>query len=108
MTTLFLVQKRMNGLKLDILKYSLTEKDFIISDTPLCIDSIKVDFLLWCKKYIPKYELEFIYFGNNPEQCLKNVKNRKDSREVESFIKFSTNGYRPEGNIIPVYNGKKE
>ena len=41
-------------------------------------------------------EIEWIFFENNKEKCLKNVKKRNDNRKVESFINLFSKNY-----IIP-------
>lgn len=52
--------------------------------------------------------LEKIYFENDPEQCLKNAKNR-ENKKVDIFINRYSETYEiPEGSIVlPCYKGKE-
>lgn len=38
-------------------------------------------------------EIEWIFFENNKEKCLKNVKKRNDNRKVENFINLFSKDY---------------
>jgi len=50
-------------------------------------------------------EYECIWFENDPEACLKNVRTRNDGREVESSIKILSKMYVPGKSAIPCYQG---
>jgi len=56
-------------------------------------------------KGIPNIEWEWLFFENDPEQCLINVDNRNDERRVSSFIKSFSNYYiiPTKRKVIPVY-----
>ena len=44
------------------------------------------------------YDIEWIFFENDPEKCLKNVRRRDDGRKVEGLIRQLTKEYTiPEG-----------
>jgi len=51
--------------------------------------------------------IEWVFFENDPAQCLLNVKRRNDGRKVENFIRLIAKHYKvPEGIIpLPVYKG---
>ena len=77
---------------LDKLKV-LMGQDMIISDVFLCREKERIK-AVECINRIAKetgfkYDIEWIFFENNPEQCLKNVKFREkkgDKRLVTDFI----------------------
>lgn len=50
---------------------------------------------------IEKYtsNIEFVFFENNPQQCIRNVEFRNDNRKVFGFIKSMTKQY-----VIPKEN----
>jgi predicted kinase len=50
----------------------------------------------------PKAEIEYIFFENNPDQCLKNVKHRNDGRYVEPTIKNYSKVYTIPEDAITV------
>jgi adenylate kinase family enzyme len=85
----------------------------LLNDNKSCIISdphfVKSNVRILAEEFIAKYNvnIEWLFFENNPEQCLKNVNKRNDGRKVSSFIKCLTKEYIiPDGvNIISVWNG---
>ena len=53
-----------------------------------------------------KINVSYIYFSNNPEQCLINVRNRNDGRKVNGFILTYAKYYNiPFGaTVVDVYD----
>lgn len=46
-------------------------------------------------------EFEFVYFENNPENCLRNAKNRPQ-KKTDNLIKQLSKVYNPPSDAIPV------
>ncbi len=83
-------------------------KNFILSDPAFCEDSFRVRVINELKEVFGKTEevvFDFIYFENNPEQCLQNVNLRNDGRKVVKYIEKLSQTYKiPEGSYtIPVW-----
>lgn len=80
--------------------------DIIIADCHLCIPRIREKFINKMNKTYPDHSIEFLFFENNPSQCLKNVNYRNDGRKVETtIIQYSKEYEIPvNSNIIPVFN----
>lgn len=84
--------------------------NLIINDPYLCfVDEVRIK-----SKIVELLEIEeldcefkFIYFTNEPEQCLINARSRSD-KIVTNFIKECSRVYEPEGkmNIVSVYKSK--
>ena len=88
-------------------------KDLIITDPALCFESNREKAEEFFKEFAPDAKIDWIYFENNPEQCLINadIRNRtlrismKPTRNVDSFIKNLHQFYTiPEGtNVVSVW-----
>jgi hypothetical protein len=81
------------------------DNDFIICDPHLChVNKFDVEDRI--KKVYPEAVFEWIYFENDPEQCLKNAKNRLD-KKVDNFIKLLAKQYVIPINakVLPVWKG---
>ena len=76
--------------------------DIIMSDVFLCREKDRQTFVKWISKY--DFEIEWIFFENAPEKCLKNIKirnNNGDVRKVEGLIYFLSKEYKiPCGVIV--------
>ena len=83
-------------------------KDVILVDPWLCYPSTRE---IACKR-IEEWgaTIDEIFFENDPEAALRNVRHRNDGRHVESFIKQTTKHYTiPDGTIkAKIWNPKKE
>jgi ABC-type cobalamin/Fe3+-siderophores transport system ATPase subunit len=88
-------------------------EDLIITDPALCFPQnrqLAIDFI---KRHNPNAKIDWIFFENDPENCLRNsearnralINNFKPSRKVESFIKNLNQFYTiPENsNVFKVY-----
>ena len=53
-------------------------------------------------KYDP-FEYDIIYFENDPEKCLKNVKHRNDGRKVEYTIRELSRIYSPPKTAMKIW-----
>jgi len=82
------------------------DKDLVISDVYLCLDDERMKAINVINKLIPDCKINWIYFENNPGQCLKNVERRKkdgDDRHVEELVKLLSKDYKPQENIRKVW-----
>lgn len=52
--------------------------------------------------------IQCIYFENDPDKCLSNVKHRNDGRQVEQGIKLMSKYYRIPKTITPLTIWQKE
>lgn len=79
-------------------------KDFILVDPHLCLDHVRLEIESVLKSN--NYEVSFVFFENNPEQCLINAHNRKTIEGIDraciSYIRFLTKHYNPVG-FIPCF-----
>jgi predicted kinase len=84
-------------------------KDLIITDPQLCFEKNRQQAEKLIKDLNPNCKLEWIYFKNDPDQCLinSNIRNRANSisfkpvKKVDSFIKNFSQYYTiPEGAFI--------
>lgn len=75
------------------------ESDIVLADTFLCRENERKLAASWLKLF--GCEIEWIFFENDPETCLKNVVQRSDGRKVEELIGVLTKEYViPEG-VVP-------
>lgn len=89
------------------------DRDIIITDPALCFEVNREKAEELFKEFAPNAKVDWIYFENNPQQCLKNaeIRNRaltlsmKPKRNVDSFIRNLHQFYIiPEGaNIVSVW-----
>jgi predicted kinase len=84
-------------------------KHLIIADCHLCREQAMDGFKTFADKNFPDVKINYVYFENNPEQCLKNAAFRNDGRIVEPTIRHMSKTYKiPEGVIaIPIFNTDK-
>lgn len=82
-----------------------------IADPKFCVCNILRSAIETLKDKYSDADLEFVYFDNNPQQCVVNAKNRMHSqpeKKVENFIWQLSELYRPnsvyEGKLIAVYS----
>jgi len=78
--------------------------EFILSDPAFCEDSFRVRVMKELKEVFGEDEVvfDFIYFENDPDQCLQNVELRNDGRKVRKYIERLSKTYNiPEG-VIPI------
>lgn len=84
-------------------------KDLIIVD-PYLIYDVQRSF---AEEIFKDWDKEYVYFENNPEQCLINAKKRNDlgaNKIVDNFIINGAKEYKiPQKDvfILPVYSGEK-
>lgn len=75
-----------------------------VTDPHFCDKMVLVAAIKIFKKLLKIDDFDFIYFENDPEQCLINAKNRNDGRKVDGMIKYLSKIYQPI-KPIPVYKG---
>jgi len=90
--------------------------DFISSKEIPYVDNLIIADPFLCKEHYRKnifqklmdmgYSVEFIFFENDPDQCLKNAKNRPE-KEVSAFIKMLSREYQPPRVDKRVWHGKE-
>ena len=86
--------------QLDLFEYNLKlGKDVIIADVFFCLEAERLKAVNFIHKLIQNVEIEWIYFENDPEKCLKNVKQRADGRAVEGLIRHLTKEYKIPENV---------
>lgn len=71
-----------------------------ITDPFFCITSTreKADIYL-----SGKYDsVEWVFFENNPERCILNVRYRNDGRLVDRFIQYLTHKYEIPNGVVPM------
>lgn len=78
---------------------------FILSDPAFCEEPFRFQVIKELEEIFREVSFSFIYFENDPEQCLRNVALRDDGRKVEKYIKKLSQTYKiPEGiRPIPVW-----
>ena len=83
-------------------------KSCIVSDPNLVIEPIRKSAAEYLAKF-PNLEIEWIFFENNPKQCMNNVTRRNDGRKVFGFIEaFSKKYVVPDGaKVVKVYSNAK-
>ena len=88
----------------DVLPY--LGEDLIITDPHLCFESNRKAAIERILSINPDTKIDWIFFENDPEACLKNVKGR-DERRVETFIKNFNISYTipPRATTVAVYQG---
>lgn len=91
--------------KEDVINCLKDGKDCIIVDPHFCSIGAREAAQKIAEKF--SADINWIFFENNPEACLKNIMLRDDGRKVENFIKSLSKVYSiPEKEkAIPVYKG---
>ena len=82
-------------------------KRIIVSDPLFCHRGNQIDIHDQLKTY--PVHLDWIFFENDPQQCLINVQHRNDGRDVNGFI-YEVSGvyFIPENShVIPVFTADK-
>lgn len=85
--------------------YPYLNENLIITDPKLCIENNRNSATNMIRKYTNS-KIDWLFFENNPAQCILNAKNRPD-KKVESLINLLSKDYKiPEGsNTCKVYIG---
>jgi len=80
--------------------------DLIIADCHLCREKTRESLHKILQIRYQKAEINYVFFENNPEQCLQNVKFRNDGRFVEPTIKNYSKEYNIPDNatVLPVFD----
>jgi hypothetical protein len=84
------------GLKLVVLAIQEQNPNIVVSDVQLCKASTRELAKQWFEACAPGYEIKWVYFENDPIQCLANVELRKadgDDRKVEDLIQILSKEY---------------
>lgn len=93
---LFVDDTSIIGLKLVALAIQNKNPHIVLSDVQLCRSSTRNQAKEWFAECAQGYEIEWVYFENDPVQCLANVASRKasgDDREVEDLIQIMSQVY---------------
>jgi hypothetical protein len=83
------------------------EQDFIYTDVTLCNSNVLNSFLDVLSVFRPYVTLKYVYFENNPRQCLINRMNPdRMPRYVDKYILQASRAYKIPKEITPlkVYN----
>lgn len=86
--------------KIDVI-FPEFKEHMIIADSAFCNDHTLQNAIKLLNSKYENIEMTFIYFENNPVQCLINAKNRTN-KIVDNYIKHLTKNYNPI-NPIPVW-----
>ena len=106
--TIYLDDLSIHDDALNDIRLSMGLQHIVISDVFLCHSKDRENAEKMLRKICREegfvYKLEWIFFENNPDKCLKNVAHRNkhgDTRLVDDFIKTHTKTYTiPEG-VVP-------
>lgn len=81
-------------------------KDVIITDPHCCLQRTRNKVISFFTIIYPLYDIEWIFFANDPEKCINNVNCRNDGREVTEFIKHYSKYYNPPTTkILDIWQG---
>lgn len=78
--------------------WGFCKKEIYISDCNFCIDDVLIKAISKIEDISMDFNFKYIYFENNVDKCLINLKKRKDegdNREVENYIKQLSKIYTP-------------
>lgn len=81
---------------------SKMNNNIAISDVLFCVKNIRDKAILKLSKQYTDVNIECVYFENDAQKCLNNVKYRDDNRKVLGFIKKYSKGYVLPDNVIPL------
>jgi len=86
-----------------------------IADPAFCRRHTRLDAVLLLTNMFSDAKINYIFFENNPEQCIKNSKKRLESepaKKVESYIRYLSERYfHHDDTVYPVFSddqGEKE
>lgn len=65
----------------------------VVADVYMCRTLDRGKAKQWLKDNAEMYEVEWVFFENAPDKCLKNVRKRNDGRTVEGLIADLTKIY---------------
>lgn len=86
------------------LQNAIGSEHIVVSDVFLCRKKNRDWVIRFLGEIAPQYTVEWVFFENNPEKCLKNVEHRNkkgDCRLVGQMIKDMTKDYTiPEGHPV--------
>lgn len=95
---------------LEELKAAINRKEQVIAvaDCYLCFDKTRANAVKWLTKNAVEYKIEFIFFENNKEKCIRNVNRRMkngDNRKVFGLIETLSKVYLvPENErVLAIY-----
>jgi len=80
------------------LNWSFHKKEIYISDCNFCIDDVLINAITKIEDININFNFKYIYFENNVDKCLINLKKRTDkgdNRKVENYIKQLSKIYKP-------------
>ena len=96
--------------RVNSLEYAIRHKEdnIVVSDINLCRSNEREKCKSWLERNAKEYEVEFIFFENNPNACLANSKRRMlngDDRKVDGAIQQLSEVYKIPDNVksIPCY-----
>jgi len=75
---------------------------FLLCDPAFCEDSFRIRVEAELREVFGKVEFDYVFFENNPEQCLINVELRNDGRKVEKHIMRLSKIYKIPENVKPI------
>lgn len=82
----------------------LDVEEFVITDPNFCDAYVIVMAEQNLAMRYPNLEISLVYFENDPEKAMANVKRRNDDRWVEPTIKRFSRVYHPPKDALKIYS----
>lgn len=79
-----------------------THEDFAITHPVFCLEKCRNNLMSKIAEKYGDVDVEWVYFENDPQQCLTNAATRVD-KKVDDMIRRLSKEYTPQGDTIPVY-----
>lgn len=103
-----LIDDEPEGNSIDVILAEFAKQNIealIVAHPAFCFEPIRGMFELKIRRYFPDSDIQWEFFENNPEKCLKNVKHRNDGRAVKNaIIQYSKWYFVPkEYEAIPIW-----
>lgn len=82
-----------------------SDKGVVVTDPRLCWTDYRKLAEEELIRLDPAISIEWVFFANDPEQCLENCYTRADGRKVDKFIEYASMNYviPPSAFVRPVY-----
>ena len=80
--------------------------DFAMAHPVFCDPKALENAIIVTGEEYPDHVIERVYFENDPKQCAKNAKTRKN-KQVLGYIGYLSSVYTPPLNSLPVYKGEE-
>lgn len=77
----------------------------VIADVNFCIAEVREAAVAHLVQRYGSIEVDWIFYENNPDQCLANARGRDDGRDVDADIRILSRRYTipADADVVPVY-----